>query len=470
MSHLSGSSDPGISVVILAAGQGTRMKSDLAKVLHPVGGKPMVVRAIETAQRVSDRLPALVIGHDGDAVRDTIGERAQFVIQAEQRGTGHAVMQAADALRDQKGMVIVFYADMPLLRDETLHRLIRMQVQNDGPLSLLTVTAADPRGFGRIVRDVDGHVTAIVEEADATPEQRLIRELNPGVYAFRADWLWENLSKLTPKGRKNEFYLTDMVQIAVEQGGIVAGLESDDPDEMIGVNTRVHLADAEAALRRRINEYWMLEGVTILDPATTYIQENVTIGQDTVVYPNTHLQGHTQIGAHCVIGPNSVIVDSEIGAHCTVEASVVEGAIMRDHAEIGPFSHLRKGAYLDEGVHMGNFGEVKNSRLGPGTRMGHFSYIGDAAIGEDVNIGAGTITVNYDGVNKHKTVVGDHAFIGSDTMLIAPVTVEDNGHTAAGSVVTRNVPAGYIAVGVPARMREFNGIKPLDEKEIQKGT
>jgi len=470
LSQLSGSSDPDVSVVILAAGQGTRMKSTLAKVLHPVGGKPMVMRAIETAQRLSQRLPVLVIGHESDAVRATVGERAQFVLQAEQRGTGHAVMQAADALRDQRGMVVVFYADMPLLRAETLQGLIQMKTRNAGPLSLLTVTAADPRGFGRIVRDTDGHVTAIVEEADCTPEQRLIRELNPGVYAFRADWLWQNLSKLTPKGRKHEFYLTDMVQIAVEQGGTVAGLESDDPNEMIGVNTRVHLSDAEAALRKRIANYWMLEGVTIVDPATTYIQEDVTIGQDTVIYPNTHLQGHTHIGAHCVIGPNSVIVDSQIGAHCTVEYSVVEGAVMRDHAEIGPFSHLRKGAYLDEDVHMGNFGEVKNSRLGLGTRMGHFSYIGDAEIGEDVNIGAGTITVNYDGVNKHKTVVGDHAFIGSDTMLIAPVTVEDNGRTAAGAVVTHDVPAGYIAVGVPARLREFNGVKPLDEKEKEKGT
>ncbi len=434
------------------------MKSDTAKVLHPVGGKTMVMRAIETAACLSDRPPVLVVGHGAEAVRQEVGERAQFVLQAEQLGTGHAVLQAADVLRDQADVVAVFYADMPLLRAETLQRLIETQRQNRGPITLLTVVSPDPRGFGRIIRASDGVVTDIVEEREATPDQLLIRELNAGVYAFSAGWLWEHLSRLKPKS-KGEYYLTDLIMLAAQERLPVIGVQSEDQDEVIGINTRVHLAEAEAALRRRINQRWMLEGVTLLDPATTYIHEDAVIGRDTVIFPNTHIWGKTVIGARCVIGPNSIIRDGAIGSDCTVEASVIESATLENNVHMGPFSHLRKGAYLSEGVHMGNFGEVKNSRLGPGTHMGHFSYIGDAQIGEYVNIGAGTITCNFDGVKKNKTVVGDHAFIGSDTMLVAPVTVESHARTAAGAVVTHDVPEGHVAVGVPARPRP---IKPPD--------
>jgi len=284
----------------------------------------------------------------------------------------------------------------------------------------------------------------------------MIWELNAGVYVFDADWLWEHLTQLTPKGKNKEYYLTDMVALAAYQGLPVIGVESDDEDEVIGVNTRVHLSEAEVALRRRVTRHWMLEGVTIVDPATTYIDEDALIGAETIIQPNTHIQGKTVIGGQCEIGPNSIIRDSHIGSHCLVLSSMVEEATLENHVEIGPFSHLRPGAYLAEHVHMGNFGEVKNSRLGPYTRMGHFSYIGDADIGADVNIGAGTVTVNFDGLKKNKTVVGDHAFIGSDSMLIAPITIEERGRTAAGSVVTRDVPSDKIAVGVPARNRDFH--------------
>ncbi len=444
-----------LAVVILAAGQGTRMKSDLPKVLHPVGGKPMVVRAVETARCVTNTLPVIVIGHGAEAVQQTIGEHARFVLQAEQLGTGHAVLQARETLRNQADLVAVFYADMPLLTAETLQRLIETQRTTQSAVTLLTVTAHDPRGFGRIVRGADGSVTGIVEERDATPEQKQIRELNAGVYIFEAAWLWNTLPKLTPKA-KGEYYLTDLVQIAATDGLPVVGVESDDLDEVIGVNTRVHLSEAEAALRRRVNNRWMLEGVTIYDPARTYIHENAVIGRDTVIFPNTCIWGESVIGANCVIGPNSMIQDSTVGASCIVKGSVVEGAVMEDHVEIGPYAHLRKGAYLSRGVHMGNFGEVKNARLGPNTRMGHFSYIGDAEIGEDVNIGAGTITANFDGTKKHKTVIGDHVFIGSDTILRAPVTIEQNAKTAAGSVVTHDVPEGYISIGVPGRLKKLD--------------
>ncbi len=442
-----------VAAVILAAGQGTRMKSERPKVLHPIGGRPMLLRAVQTAEQVGANRLVVVVGHQAEAVVQAVGGRAETALQAQQLGTGHAVLQAADQLRGACDLVLVTYADMPLLRPETLQRLIDAQRANaEGCLAMLTVTLPDPRGFGRIVRTADGSVAAIVEEAECTPEQRAIRELNAGVYAFDAAWLWEALPRIQPKS-KGEYYLTDLVEMAVAEGRRVVGVEASDPDEVIGINTRVHLAEAEAILRRRINQMHMLNGVTLIDPATTYIEEDVQIGADTVIYPNVQLRGKTTIGTNCLIDSSTIIVDSHIGSHCRIVASVIEGAVLEDHVEIGPFGHLRQGAHLCEGVHLGNFGEVKNARLGRGTRMGHFSYIGDAEIGEDVNIGAGTITVNYDGVRKHKTIIGDQAFIGSDSLLIAPISIASHAQTAAGAVVTRDVPSGYIAVGVPARMR-----------------
>lgn len=435
------------------------MKSETPKVLHCVGGQPMVLRAIQTAERIGTDHLVVVVGHQAEAVAQAVRGRAETVLQAQQLGTGHAVLQAAELLRGRCELVLVTYADMPLLRSETLQRLIEAQRANQGgSFAMLTVTLADPHGYGRILRAADGSVAAIIEEAECTPEQRAIRELNAGVYAFDAAWLWQALPRIQPKS-KGEYYLTDLVEIAVAEGRRVVGIQASDPDEVVGVNTRVHLAEVEAILRRRINQHHMLNGVTLIDPATTYIEESVQIGADTVIYPNVQLRGNTVIGSHCLIDSNTIIVDSQVGNHCRITASVIEGATLEDHVQIGPFGHLRQGAYLCEGVHLGNFGEVKNSRLGRGTRMGHFSYIGDAEIGEDVNIGAGTVTVNFDGVRKHKTIIGDHAFIGCDSMLIAPVTVAPSARTAAGAVVTRDVPEGHIAIGVPARMRP---LQPLE--------
>jgi bifunctional UDP-N-acetylglucosamine pyrophosphorylase/glucosamine-1-phosphate N-acetyltransferase len=453
------STDPAgrIESLILAAGQGTRMKSKLAKVLHPVGGRPMIVRAVDTAWALAGRAPVVVVGHDAPAVMGALGDRARFVHQGALLGTGHAVMQAADLLRDQAGIVLVSYGDMPLLSAATFERLIEVQRATSGAFSMVTIINPNPRGFGRIVRD-GGHIRAIVEEAAATEEQKRITELNVGVYAFRAAWLWANLPRIQPNPKKGEYYLTDLVEIAVAAGETVGSVTVDDLDEVIGINTRVDLADAEAALRRRICRAWMLAGVTIRDPATTYIDETAEIGMDTILEPNTQILGRTVIGADCVIGPNSVVVDSHIGDHCVVNASLLESATMEEDVHIGPFGHLRAGAYLCAGVHMGNFGEVKNARLGPGSRMGHFSYIGDAQVGADVNIGAGVITANFDGKNKHRTIIGDHAFIGSDTTLRAPVTIGANSKTGAGAVVTHDVPPDHLAVGVPARAR------PIEEK------
>lgn len=444
-----------LAMVILAAGQGTRMKSRLAKVLHPVGGRPMVEYAIDTAWELTGRAPVLVVGVQGDQVRAHAGERAVCVEQQAQLGTAHAARMAADALRDQADLVLVCYADMPLLRPETLRRLVeplRVERRQRPAMSLLTYVSDNPRGFGRILRRSDGLVEAIVEEAAATPEQLRLRELNVGVYVFDAAWLWDALARITPTPPKNEFYLTDTVALANADGRAVVAITGDDPDELIGINTRVHLAEAEAALRRRVNRAHMLNGVTLIDPASTYIEPTVTIGPDTVIGPNTHLRGKTQIGAACEIGPNCIIADAVIADECRVVASVIEGAVLERQVCVGPFARVRRGARLCAGVHMGNFGEVKNSTLGPGVKMGHFSYVGDAEVGAGVNISAGVITCNFDGVNKHRTIIGENAFIGSDTMLIAPVEIGAEAQTGAGAVVRQDVPPGKLAVGVPARI------------------
>jgi bifunctional UDP-N-acetylglucosamine pyrophosphorylase/glucosamine-1-phosphate N-acetyltransferase len=327
---------------------------------------------------------------------------------------------------------------------------------------MLTVLRDNPRGFGRILRNTEGNIIAIVEEAAATPEQRNIRELNVGAYCFRADWLWEALRQI-PLSAKGEYYLTDTVEIAARQGLPVQATLMDDFAETIGVNTRVHLAEAEAALRRRINEFHMLNGVTLIDPQTTYIQADVTLGRDTVVYPNTHLQGNTVIGAECQVGPDTYIRDTKVGDRCRIFKSVLEGAVLENDVDMGPFARLRKGAHLCDHVHMGNFGEVKDSTLGAGVKMGHFSYIGNAQIGENTNIGAGTITCNYDGANKHATLIGRDVFIGSDTMLVAPLTIGDSARTGAGAVVTKDVPEGALVFGVPARPR-LQTSAPVEDK------
>lgn len=445
-----------ISAVILAAGQGTRMRSNLPKVLHPLLGRPMAWHALEAARQVTGAQPVMVIGHGADAVRQGLGEQAAcYVVQEPQLGTGHAVMQAESLLRGVSDLVLVTYADMPMVSPDTLHQLVAAHQKNPAMITMLTVIATDPRGFGRIVRGADGQVQAIVEEAQATPEQLAIRELNASVYCFSADWLWSALRRI-PLSPKGEYYLTDLVGLAVADGQSVQALVADDPSEMIGVNTRVHLAEAEALLRRRINQQWMLSGVTMVNPEATYIEPGVTIGRDTLLWPETYLRGSTTIGTDCELGPNTIIQDSQVGDGCTILASVLEGATLEGHVEVGPFARLRKGAHLASGVHMGNFGEIKNSYLGPGSKMGHFSYLGDATIGAEVNIGAGTITCNYDGEKKHPTEIGSGAFIRSDTMLVAPVRLAEGARTGAGSVVTRDVPENSLAVGMPARViRKF---------------
>jgi bifunctional UDP-N-acetylglucosamine pyrophosphorylase/glucosamine-1-phosphate N-acetyltransferase len=440
-----------LSTVILAAGQGTRMKSSLPKVLHPLLGKPMAWYPLQAARQVSPEKPVMVVGYAADQVRKTLGDAADYVLQEPLLGTGHAVMQAEPQLLGKSDLLLVAYADMPLLTGSTLGKLVELAQTHRGPLSMLTMLSNETRGFGRVLRDASGHVIGVVEEAEATPEQLLIHELNPGVYCFRTAWLWPALKRIRLSS-KGEYYLTDLVSMAVAEGHTIYSLAVEDPNEVIGINTRIHLAQADALLRQRINQQWMLAGVSMIDPGSIHIEPEVTLGQDTILWPGTYLHGSTQIGKNCVIGPNTIIKDTRVGDHCTLLASVLEGALLEDHVEMGPYCHLRKGAHLCTGVHMGNFGEVKDSTLGARAKMGHFSYLGDTQVGAEVNIGAGTITCNYDGTQKFATEIGEGAFIGSDTMLVAPVKVGAGARTGAGSVVTKDIPPNSLALGVPARV------------------
>ena len=436
--------------VILAAGQGTRMVSKMPKVLHPLMGRPLISYSVELAERVTGVKPVVVIGHGSELVREVLGKRVVFVEQEPQLGTGHALQQAQGLLKGDCDQVLVISADMPLLRAITLDQIINTQMANSGPLTMLTLRDDDSRGFGRVIRDPSGMVSAIVEEAQATPAELEHTELNAGIYCFDSKWVWDALAQieLSPKG---EYYLTDLIAIAVADRKRVRAIECEDGSEAIGVNNRAHLADAAAILQQRINLDWMLAGVTIMNPASTYIEPGVQIGSDTVIWPNTFLRGSTQIGEGCEVGPDTMVRDTQIGNGCRVFYSVLENARLEDQVEIGPYGHLRKGAHLAQGVHMGNFGEIKNSYLGPGTKMGHFSYIGDTTMGASVNIGAGTVTCNYDGERKHPTEIGSGSFIGSGTMLVAPLKLGENSITGAGSVVTKDVSADTLVAGVPAR-------------------
>lgn len=442
--------DADTRVVILAAGKGTRMKSSRPKVLHLLRGLPLIEHSLRLARAVSGARPIVVVGHDAEAVSAAVGEAGECVLQSPQLGTGHAVMTVADHLPAAPQRVIVTAADMPLIRPETLRALIEEQTRAQAAVALLSVIVDNPRGFGRVVRDTAGNPQAIVEEIDCGPEQLAIRELNASVYCFDGAWLWQAARRLTPNPRKGEYFLTDLIALAAQEGRPVRAIVGD-AEENIGVNTLADLADADAALRRRINRVHLLNGARIVDPATTYIDVDVEIAPDAEILPNTHLLGRTRVGARSVIGPNSVLRNAIIGSDCAVRQSTVEESRMDDHSDAGPYAHLRGGAHVREGAHVGNYAEIKNSTLGPGSKMGHFSYLGDATVGAGVNIGAGAITCNYDGVNKHPTIIEDNAFIGSDTLLVAPVTVGKGARTGAGAVVTRNVPPHTLVVGLPAR-------------------
>ena len=438
------------AAVVLAAGQGTRMRSRLPKVLHPLAGRTLIDHVLAAVAGVAASPIVVVTGHGADEVEAALAGRATTVRQEPQLGTADAVRVALPRVPANATQLLVTMADVPLLPVELLTDLVADQAESGAAIVLLSARLADPTGYGRIVRGPDGTCRAIVEDAEADPATRALDEVNAGTYCFDTAWLRANLGRV-PLSPTGEHYLTDLVGLAVEDGQLVRVVEAPQPEMALGINDRVQLATAERLLRRRIAEGHMRSGVTIVDPDTTFIDATVEIGQDARIEPWTVLNGQTVIGDEAVVGPGTRISDSRIGARTRVLGSWIEGSEVGEDARIGPMSHLRPGSVVGQGSEIGNYAEVKQSRLGARVRQHHFSYLGDADVGDDVNIGAGTVTANFDGTTKHQTVIGDGAFIGVDTMLRAPVTVGAGAKTGAGSVVTRDVAPGKTVVGVPAR-------------------
>ncbi len=447
--------------IILAAGQGTRMKSKLYKVLHPVCGKPMVQHVVDQVTSLGFEEKVAVVGFGAEIVQEQLGNQVSYVIQKEQLGTGHAVMQAADILQNKSGTTVVLCGDTPLLTAETIDRLLTCHAEEKAKATILTAVAEDPTGYGRIIRDNDGLVARIVEHKDASEEERSVQEINTGTYCFDNAALFAALEKVGNNNAQGEYYLPDVIEILKNNGETISAYQTPSFDETIGVNDRVALAEAETIMKRRINEHWMKQGVTIIDPVNTYISTEAEIGQDTVIMPGTVILGATTIGADCLVGPHSEIKDSTIGDKTVIKQSVVYNSIVGDNVTIGPFAHIRPQSVISDDVRIGNFVETKKATLGKGSKASHLSYIGDAEIGENVNFSCGAVTVNYDGENKFKTVIDDGAFIGCNANLIAPVKVGKNALVAAGSTITDDVPGESLSI---ARARQTNKPDYLKKK------
>lgn len=434
------------TAVILAAGKGTRMKSALPKVLHSVGGKPMIGHVLTAAQKAGACRSIVVVGFGAQEVKDTIGSEAVFVVQKEQLGTGHAVMMTRDALADYSGTVMVLCGDTPLLTANLLCKLYDEHKTNKAAATVLTAIMPDPTGYGRVVRDSEGQVVKIVEQKDADPVELKIQEINTGIYCFESELLFKALNSINRQNVQGEYYLTDVIEILVADAAKVWATAAENAKETMGVNSRQQLAEAEKVLRNKKLEELMSDGVTIMDPCSTFVDADVVIGQDSILYPFTWLEGNTFIGANCEIGPNTRLQDTKVGKHVTLHYTYAHECIIEDDVIVGPYVHLRPNTVLSCGVKVGNFVEIKNSNVGEGSKVPHLSYIGDTDMGTHVNIGSGTITVNYDGKIKHRTSIGNEAFIGCNTNLVAPVTVGDNAYVGAGSTITKDVPKNALAV------------------------
>lgn len=439
--------------IVLAAGQGKRMKSKLYKVLHKVCGKPMVGHVTDALAEAEIQHTYVVVGHGAEAVQQYLGERVQYVMQQEQLGTGHAVLQAAPLLAEQAGTTVIVCGDTPLIRGETIRRMVELHEESGAAATIMTAVIEDPTGYGRIIRGADGSVARIVEHKDCDEEEAAVREINAGTYVFDNRKLFAALSRVTNDNAQGEYYLTDVFRILSEEQERILAYPIEDITETIGVNDRIALAEAERHMRERINREHMQGGVTIIDPAHTYIESGVTIGADTVLLPGTILRSGTIIGEDCVIGPQAEIAASKIGSGVTIRYAVLEQAVVGDGTTVGPFAYLRPGAEIGSDVKIGDFVEIKNSVIGNGSKVPHLSYVGDADVGERVNIGCGVITANYDGFNKNRTTIKDDAFIGSNSNLIAPVTVGEGAYIVAGSTITQDVPDDAMAI---ARERQTN--------------
>ncbi|MEN0647517.1 bifunctional UDP-N-acetylglucosamine diphosphorylase/glucosamine-1-phosphate N-acetyltransferase GlmU [Caldifermentibacillus hisashii] len=440
-------------VIVLAAGQGTRMKSKLYKVLHPVCGKPMVRHVIDELKQIGADQIITVVGHGADEVKNELKDDSEFVLQEQQLGTAHAVMQARDLLQDKEGLTLVVCGDTPLLKADTIKAMIDYHINNHSKATILTAVAEDPTGYGRVIRNEQGYVEKIVEHKDASDEEKAVKEINAGTYCFDNASLFHALQKVTNNNAQNEYYLPDVIGILKDAGQTVTAFRTNDFTEIFGINDRVALAQAGKIMQQRINEKHMRNGVTIIDPEQTYIDATVEIGQDTVIYPGTMVKGNTVIGTDCIIGPNSEIVNCEIGNRTSIRQSVTHDSKIGSDVQIGPFAHIRPQSIIHDEVRIGNFVEIKKTEFGRKSKASHLSYIGDASVGSNVNIGCGSITVNYDGMNKFKTIIKDGAFIGCNSNLVAPVEIGEGAYVAAGSTITDNVPGDSLSI---ARARQVN--------------
>ena len=443
----------GLLTVVLAAGKGTRMKSALPKVLHRVGGKSMLQHVLDAANKAGSEKNIVVVGFGGQTVKEAIGSQAEFVVQEEQLGTGHAVMQAGQLLKDFDGTVMVLCGDTPLLQGELLAKLYNEHKQAGAKATVLTAKMPDATGYGRIIRTANGAVRKIVEQKDASAEELLVDEVNSGIYCFECAALFESLAKLNCNNAQGEYYLTDVLEILGKENEKVWAVVADDYEQTLGINSRVQLAGAEHILRRRKTIELMDQGVTIMDPASTFVDMQVTVGKDTIIYPFTWLEGSTTIGESCEIGPNSRFMDTTIGNNVTAHFSYAHECVIADDVIMGPYVHLRPATKIAKGVKIGNFVEVKNSTVGEGSKLPHLSYIGDTDIGSGVNMGCGTITVNYDGKHKFRSTIEDDAFVGCNSNLVSPVTIGKGAYVGAGSTITKDVPPAALGIG---RARQTN--------------
>lgn len=436
------------AIVVLAAGKGTRMKSDLVKVLHPLAGTPMLSFILNLARSLRPNRLVVVVGSQRDLVKQQFSAAdVIFVDQEEQLGTGHAVSAASQALKGFQGTVLILCADVPLLTEGTVRKFLQSHEDSQATLSVLTTKLENPRGYGRVFRGEDKQLLRIVEDKDLRAEEETIREINTGIYCVEAGFLFSALSSLSDQNAQKEYYLTEIVEKASSQGKKAMAYVAEEPFEVMGINTRLDLAKANHYLRQKIAERHMLEGVTLMDPQTTYIDRQVEIGRDTTIYPNCYLLGKTSLGEGCVVEPGCKLTNTRVGNFVTIKASsVISESVIEDRVEVGPFAHLRPQTILREGSRIGNFVEVKKSVIGTGTKANHLSYIGDATLGKQVNVGAGTITCNYDGHKKHPTIIEDGVFVGSNTELIAPIKIGRNAVIGAGSTITKEVPPETLAV------------------------
>ncbi|MDR4888507.1 bifunctional UDP-N-acetylglucosamine diphosphorylase/glucosamine-1-phosphate N-acetyltransferase GlmU [Fredinandcohnia sp. QZ13] len=451
--------------VILAAGQGTRMKSKLYKVLHPVCGKPMVQHVVDQLSTLSLQKLVTIVGHGAEKVKAQIGDKSEYALQEEQLGTAHAVMQAANHLANAKGITLVVCGDTPLITAETMEALLEQHERVGAKASILTAVAADPTGYGRIVRNVEGHVERIVEHKDATEEERTIAEINTGTYCFDNEALFKALSNVSNDNVQGEYYLPDVIEILKNKGEIVTAFQTASFEETLGVNDRYALSQAEKLMKQRINKQHMINGVTIIDPDNTYISADSKIGSDTVIHPGTVIIGDVEIGSDCEIGPNSEIKNCKIGERTVIRHSVAHDSSIGNDVAIGPFAHIRPASQISDKVKVGNFVELKKAVFGEGSKASHLSYIGDAEVGTNVNIGCGSITVNYDGKNKFLTKIEDDAFIGCNSNLVAPVTIGKGAYVAAGSTITSEVPNDALAIARARQVNKENYVERLNQKK-----